>query len=271
MNRLLNLQVQVYEKLTGVAIEGKLPELRKANLLNSLEPEWPEDPFNYIHQMEANSSSKVLVNLDDDRTGTQTVHDIEVLAEWNVESLVEQVSKRPTCFFIEFREGKNIDIAAKSVENIGYIAVLRGDSTLRGHFPEEADAAVSVLGEMDSWIVCPFFLQGGRYTIEYVHYVTDGDRDCYLYLWAVNLAVLLDLQMPTFLMEIGLFGRLVPAGETWIEEKTKGRVPATSVATISIELLRKQGPTAVCEQLCNLQQFLGYPHGVVREKVIRVS
>ncbi|KAL6001466.1 hypothetical protein ACLOJK_007204 [Asimina triloba] len=215
------VSLQVYEKLTGVAVEGKLPELRKEDLLNSLPPEWPEDPFNYIHQMEANSSSKVLVVLDDDPTGTQTVHDIEAI------SLTKDICR-------------NIDIAAKSVENIGYTVVLRGDSTLRGHFPEEADAAVSVLGKMDAWIICPFFLQGGRYTIEDVHYVADGER-------------------------------LVPAGETefskdavfgyrssnlreWVEEKTKGRVPATSVSSISIELLRKQGPTAVCEQLCNLQQ-----------------
>jgi hypothetical protein len=31
---------------------------------------------------------------------------------------------------------KNVKIAAASVENIGYTVVLRGDSTLRGHFPE---------------------------------------------------------------------------------------------------------------------------------------
>lgn len=31
---------------------------------------------------------------------------------------------------------RNLDTAAKSVENIDYTVVLRGDSTLRGHFPE---------------------------------------------------------------------------------------------------------------------------------------
>lgn len=43
-------------------------------------------------------------------------------------------------------------------------------------FLQEADAVVSVLGEMDAWIICPFFLQGGRYTINDVHYVADFDR-----------------------------------------------------------------------------------------------
>lgn len=41
---------------------------------------------------------------------------------------------------------------------------------------QELDAAVCVLGEMDAWIIFPFFLQGGRYTIKDVHYVADGDR-----------------------------------------------------------------------------------------------
>lgn len=29
---------------------------------------------------------------------------------------------------------------------------------------------------MDAWIICPFFLQGGRYTIDDIHYVADADR-----------------------------------------------------------------------------------------------
>jgi len=31
---------------------------------------------------------------------------------------------------------RNLDIAAKSIDSIDYSVVLRGDSTLRGHFPE---------------------------------------------------------------------------------------------------------------------------------------
>lgn len=101
---------------------------------------------------------------------------------------------------------KNLDTAAKSVDKIDYTVVLRGDSTLRGHFPEarmtcfssvviinydnenyasiwkmtrlllqEPDAVTSVLGEMDAWIICPFFLQGGRYTINDTHFVADSE------------------------------------------------------------------------------------------------
>jgi len=38
----------------------------------------------------------------------------------------------------------------------------------------------------------------------------------------------------------------------WVEEKTKGRVSATSVAAVSIGTIRNGGPDAVCQQLCNL-------------------
>lgn len=40
---------------------------------------------------------------------------------------------------------------------------------------QETDAVVSVLGEMDAWIICPFFLQGGRYTINDTHFVADSE------------------------------------------------------------------------------------------------
>ncbi|KAF3437146.1 hypothetical protein FNV43_RR19899 [Rhamnella rubrinervis] len=246
--------VKVYETLTGVKVEGKLPVLNKESVLQSLPSEWPVDPIYEIQKLNQNNS-KTLVVLDDDPTGTQTVHDIEVLTEWTVESLIKQFRKLPKCFFILTNSRslssekasalikdicKNLRTAAESVKNADYTVVLRGDSTLRGHFPEEADAAISVLGKMDAWIICPFFLQGGRYAIDDIHYVADSDK-------------------------------LVPAGDTefakdasfgykssnlreWVEEKTGGRIPASSVTSISIQLIRKGGPDAVCECLCSLQE-----------------
>uniref|UniRef100_A0A1J3G7Y2 Putative oxidoreductase YgbJ n=1 Tax=Noccaea caerulescens TaxID=107243 RepID=A0A1J3G7Y2_NOCCA len=245
--------VKVYETLAGVKVEGRLPILKKQDLLKSLPSEWPLDPTDDIHRLNM-GNSKTLVVLDDDPTGTQTVHDVEVLTEWSVESISEQFRKKPACFFILTNSRSlssekasalikeicsNLCAASKEVGNAEYTIVLRGDSTLRGHFPQEADAAVSILGEMDAWIICPFFLQGGRYTIDDVHYVADSDR-------------------------------LVPAGETefakdasfgykssnlreWVEEKTAGRIPANSVESISIQLIRKGGPDAVCEFLCSLK------------------
>ncbi|PON44691.1 Ketose-bisphosphate aldolase, class-II [Parasponia andersonii] len=231
--------VKVYEAITGVKVEGKLPLLKKEAVLDSLPSEWPVDPIYDIQSLNENYS-KTLVVLDDDPTGTQTVHDIDVLTEWTVESLTEQFRKAPKCFFILTNSRalssekasalikeicQNLQAAAESVKNADYT---------------EADAASSILGEMDAWIICPFFLQGGRYTIGDIHYVADSDK-------------------------------LVPAGDTefakdasfgykssnlreWVEEKTGGRIPASSVASVSIQLLRKGGPDAVCDRLCSLQK-----------------
>lgn len=74
--------VKVYEKLTGVSVEGKQAILRKEVVLKSLPPEWPEDPIEDIQRLQNQSASKVLIVLDDDPTGTQTVHSIDVLTEW---------------------------------------------------------------------------------------------------------------------------------------------------------------------------------------------
>ncbi|XVF09451.1 hypothetical protein REPUB_Repub07fG0093700 [Reevesia pubescens] len=246
--------VKVYETLTGVKVEGKLPALEKEVVLQSLPPEWPVDPINDIHRLNQ-KNSKTLVVLDDDPTGTQTVHDVEVLTEWSVESLVEQFKEKPICFFILTNSRSlssekatalikdicsNLYTAAKSVEHIDYTVVLRGDSTLRGHFPEEPDAAVSVLGQVDAWILCPFFLQGGRYTIEDIHYVADSDR--------------LIPAGDTEFAKDAAFGYKSSNLREWVEEKTGRRIPASSVASISIQVLRKGGPDAVCEHLCSLEK-----------------
>ncbi|KAK7314652.1 hypothetical protein VNO77_33179 [Canavalia gladiata] len=246
--------VKVYETLTGVRVEGKLQSQRKDVLLHSLPPEWPQDHVLDIQKL-TEGNSKILVVLDDDPTGTQTVHDIEVLTEWTIESLIEQFRKSPKCFFILTNSRslgsekasalikqicKNLDIAVKSVDNTDYTVVLRGDSTLRGHFPEEADAVVSVLGEMDAWIICPFFLQGGRYTIEDIHYVDDSN----MLVPAGNTEFAKD----------AAFGYKSSNLRDWIEEKTNGRILASSVISISIQLLRKGGPDAVCQHLCSLQK-----------------
>lgn len=75
--------LQVYETLTGVRVEGKVQSFKKDAVLQSLPPEWPQDHVLDIQKLKE-SNSKILVVLDDDPTGTQTVHDIEVLTEWYV-------------------------------------------------------------------------------------------------------------------------------------------------------------------------------------------
>lgn len=69
---------------------------------------------------------------------------------------------------------RNLSKAASSTGKI-FEVVLRGDSTLRGHFLEEIESHIDTIGSPDAWIITPSFEQGGRVTIEDVHYVIDKD------------------------------------------------------------------------------------------------
>ena len=53
--------------------------------------------------------------------------------------------------------------------------VSRSDSTLRGHFPLEIEALSAGLDQaFDACLIIPFFLEGGRYTLQNIHYVAHG-------------------------------------------------------------------------------------------------
>lgn len=129
-----------------------------------------------------------LVVLDDDPTGTQTVHDITVLTTFEKDILIDQFKTKEAGFFIltntrayHHNEAKqllttlleNVQSAARETDTEIEI-VLRSDSTLRGHFPLENDLTTSLFGPFDAWILAPSFFEGGRVTMNDVHYALDA-------------------------------------------------------------------------------------------------
>lgn len=194
----------------------------------------------------------VLVVLDDDPTGTQTCHDINVLAVWDHDTLLEEFTSGSNGFFIltnsralptpEARKLiATICVAVKKAATAShreFEVVLRGDSTLRGHFPDEPEVAEEVCGQADAWILAPFFRQGGRLTINDIHYVSSPD------------------------------GKLVPAAQTpfakdatfgythsnlrdYVVEKSKGKITADRVHSVSLEDIRVGGHLRVAELLAS--------------------
>ncbi|KAL5362111.1 hypothetical protein BJX96DRAFT_166411 [Aspergillus floccosus] len=113
--------------------------------------------------------------------------------------------------------------------------VLRGDSTLRGHFPLEADVAESVFGPADAWVLAPFFFQGGRYTIADVHYVAEGDN-------------LVPAGATQFARD-ATFGYRSSNLRDYVQEKAPGRFGAGQLHSVSIEDIRIGGPRGVYERL----------------------
>lgn len=200
----------------------------------------------------------VLVVLDDDPTGTQTCHDINVLAVWDHDTLLEEFASGSRGFFIltnsralpTLEARKLIASICGAVKEAArasrreFEIVLRGDSTLRGHFPDEPEVAEEVCGRVDAWILAPFFRQGGRLTINDIHYVSSPD------------------------------GKLVPAAQTpfakdatfgytksdlrdYVVEKSKGGISSDRVQSISLEDIRVGGHLRVAELL------LSFPVGSI--------
>ena len=229
-----------------------MASLPLAQTLAALPPEWQEDLLPSIrHSLQA--GGRRLIVLDDDPTGTQTVHDVPVLTQWSAAALLREFSAGTPFFYILTNSrglpeagacrlsenlARNLEAAAQKT-GASYDIISRSDSTLRGHFPAELHALETALQtRFDAWLIVPFFLEGGRYTIADIHYVDSA-------------------------------GMLVPAGETefardrtfgyscsnlreWVAEKTGGAIPAAQVASISSAELRLGGPEVVLERLMNL-------------------
>lgn len=223
---------------------------------------WPKEEEARLDELlaaeVARHPAKIVV-LDDDPTGVQTVHGISVFTGWDGAAIAEGFAEPQKAFYILTNsrgltaaqsEAIHREIAARVAEEgrrqgRGWIFMSRSDSTLRGHYPMET----AVLAEedaknglqVDGEIICPFFREGGRYTIGDVHYVRYGDD-------------------------------LVPCGETefakdktfgyqasnlcdYVEEKTCGACRAEDVVSISLDDLRAQNFDKIEAQLMAVKDF----------------
>ena len=69
-------------------------------LLANLPPE-PDEASLFVEiQREVAGSKRKLVVIDDDPTGTQTVHDVELLTTWNTETLAEVLQEERQLFYL---------------------------------------------------------------------------------------------------------------------------------------------------------------------------
>lgn len=218
----------------------------------------------FIASYKTNSSNKVplLVALDDDPTGTQTCHGINVLTVWDTATLIEEFRNTPkgAGFFIltnsrafHSPEAKSLmhEVctnlkSAASEAGVEFEIVLRGDSTLRGHFPLEPEAAEDILGKADAWILCPFFLQGGRYTIGDVHYVAEGDK-------------LIPAAQTPFAKD-ATFGYRSSNLRDYVVEKSNGSISSDRVQSLSIVDIRNDGHGGADKVA---QQLKDFPKGSV--------
>ncbi|KAH7232762.1 hypothetical protein BKA59DRAFT_446263 [Fusarium tricinctum] len=239
-------------KVTGQATA--LPRLNAQEALSSLPPEYSQDVLGSITQMIDNGTVPTLVVLDDDPTGTQTCHDVDVLTVWDVDTLRDQFNLTNRGFFILTNSRalpsyearaliteicQNVKLAAQD-SHTAFEIVLRGDSTLRGHLPQEPEAVEATIGRSDGWILAPFFLQGGRYTIDDVHYIKEDN-------------VLVPVNQTPFAQD-ATFGYQNANLRQYMKEKCPGRFDDSSFTSITLQDIRLRGPTGVATKLLSVNQ-----------------
>jgi uncharacterized protein YgbK (DUF1537 family) len=206
------------------------------------------DIFNY--QATMTDRSKIIV-LDDDPTGSQTVHSCLLLTKWDVETLKIGLMDEVPIFFIltntralpakqaaaVTREVcQNLKIALAATKITEFLVVSRSDSTLRGHYPIETDVIAAELGGFDAHFLMPAFFEGGRITRDSIHYLlvdgvetpvhkTEFARDS---VFAFNHSYLPD----------------------YVAEKTEGNIPADRV----VQFLLAEVRSGSLERLMQLER-----------------
>ena len=181
--------------------------------------------------------TKIIV-LDDDPTGSQTVHGCLLLTRWDVATLRQALDDASPLFFVltntrGMGAGQAAAVTREVCHNLKLalgdwsaamaaqgrevhpLFVSRSDSTLRGHYPVETDVMAEELGPFDAHFLTPAFFEGGRVTRDSVHYLlVDGQP------------------VPTAETEFArdsVFGYSTSFLPDYVAEKTRGRLPAGQV------------------------------------------
>jgi uncharacterized protein YgbK (DUF1537 family) len=210
-----------------------------------------ENAMDVIRERRAARRERLLV-LDDDPTGTQSVHGVPVLTEWSSEVLAGALRDASTVFVLTnsrsmaepdavmvSREIAERGAAIAAAEDYALAIASRSDSTLRGHFPTEPDAVAQALEaaghRIDGVLLCPCFLEAGRITVDDVQWVTERDE--------------LVPSGQTHYATDRSFGYTASDLRLWVEEKSDGAVPADSVLSVGLGDIRMGGPDRVREIL----------------------
>ncbi|MEL6927418.1 MAG: four-carbon acid sugar kinase family protein [Cyanobacteria bacterium J06600_6] len=188
-----------------------------------------------------NDTQPKIIVIDDDPTGSQTVHSCLLLMKWDVDTLLDGLRDSAPIFFIlsntramnpqaaeavtrEICQNLKIAIAQSGIDN--FLVVSRSDSTLRGHYPIETDVIAQELGGFDAHFLTPAFFEGGRITVDSTHYLLiDG------------------VKTPVAATEFArdsVFGYSYSYLPAYVAEKTAGKIAAEDVVRLTLDDLHGQ-------------------------------
>jgi uncharacterized protein YgbK (DUF1537 family) len=188
-------------------------------------------------------SETKIIAIDDDPTGSQTVHGCLLLTRWDPGTLTEALLDPSPLFFV-LSNTRGMDAAdaaavtrkicvnlraaldglARGGREIQLVIVSRSDSTLRGHYPVETDVIAEEMGPFDAHFLVPAFFEGGRITRDGTHYLLIDGKPM-----PVNR---------TEFAKDSVFGFSHAFLPDYVEEKTDGRIPAAEVERFGLEDVR---------------------------------
>ncbi|TXN30944.1 four-carbon acid sugar kinase family protein [Lacisediminihabitans profunda] len=197
------------------------------------------------------SRSRRLVVLDDDPTGSQSVHDVQIVTVVSEAEITRALTDRGSTAFVltntrGLQEAEAIELnkqvvtSALAVHGDGVDIISRSDSTLRGHVIAEIEAIdecrAGIVGRhVDGVLFAPAFFEAGRFTVGDTHYATvDG------------------VPVPVGKSEFArdaTFGYASSNLGDFLGELSHGRVPPEDVLSISLETITEGGPDAVRDVL----------------------
>ncbi len=186
--------------------------------------------------------TKIIV-LDDDPTGSQTVHGCLLLTRWDTDTLRSALTDAAPLFFVltntrgmQATQAADItrtvsrnlkqalDQLARDNIRINPIFVSRSDSTLRGHYPVETDVMAEELGPFDAHFLVPAFFEGGRITRDSVHYLMVDGKPVPVH--------------ETEFARDSVFGYSHSYLPDYVEEKTRGGIKAAAVQRFLLDAVR---------------------------------
>jgi len=193
-------------------------------------------------------SGRLLVVLDDDPTGTQSVADLPVLTRWEVSDFEWAFGQGAPALYV-LTNTRSLDAPAAAERNreivrnavaaagragvtLGFVS--RSDSTLRGHYPLETDVIAEVLFDLtgervDGVVIVPAFPDAGRITVGGVHYMRGASG--------------LTPVAETEFARDSTFGYSHSDLPGWVEEKSAGRFTAADVVVLDLDIIRTDART----------------------------
>lgn len=199
--------------------------------------------------------NKTCIVIDDDPTGNQTVHNVPLLTDWSQELLEEEFKKKTPIFFLltnsrSLTAKETQEVYIEIVENIkkaslktgrGYSIISRSDSTLRGHFKTEVSTIQKIENKQNAITVfIPVMFEGGRVTAHDIHYIKEEDN-------------LLPVSASPFAKD-HTFGYQSSNLKDWIQEKTEGKVIASSIKSISLKELRSEAVERLADRINEIEK-----------------